>query len=349
MRRQHRPAAPWQFTLPLATMQRMIRLPRAGCAAARCAGVASPATPRVWPAAAACGVSSVASRCVPLLHARRAHVPSLAVCTVRPQARAGAASAPHSTPRCTLPAGSWRSFSKKRGGSKKKGGGGGGKNRAPQARGGGGGQKAPEVEVNQRGYGIEGDVLFRLRHLNKTLPGNRPLLTNVSLDCLRGAKVGVLGLNGSGKSTLMKIIAGIEKDVDGEVWRKDNIKFGYLEQEPELDPEKVRTRAVNAVAAPLAGSASPPCCVPNGLCGCTLARQDVRGNIMDGLKEKTDLLARFNDISMAMAEPDADFDKLLAEQSQVQVRTHPQAPSLARVGARATVTARRPRIMVWLW
>lgn len=133
-----------------------------------------------------------------------------------------------------------RGFAKKKGGKKKggKGKGGGSTSRAPEARGSSGGSNN-KVEVNQRGYGIEGDILFSVRNLNKVLPGNRPLLSNVSLQFFRGAKIGVLGLNGAGKSTLLKVIAGIERDVDGEVWTADGCKMGYLPQEPVLDETKV--------------------------------------------------------------------------------------------------------------
>jgi len=139
--------------------------------------------------------------------------------------------------------GGFRGFAKKKGKNKNKNKNknkGGAAARGPEARGAGDeGAKASAVEVNQRGYGIIGDVLFSVRDLNKVLPGNRPLLSNVNINFLRGAKIGVLGLNGSGKSTLLKVIAGIERDVDGEVWTAEGCKVGYLPQEPELDPEKV--------------------------------------------------------------------------------------------------------------
>src|SRR6201995_5115548 len=98
-----------------------------------------------------------------------------------------------------------------------------------------------------------------------------------------GAKIGVLGYNGSGKSTLLRIMAGLDTEFDGEARLAPGATVGLLEQEPELDPAK-----------------------------------DVRGNVEDGVRELRDLLDRFNAISSAFAEPDADFDKLLADQAKVQ-------------------------------
>uniref|UniRef100_K3WJ47 ABC transporter domain-containing protein n=1 Tax=Globisporangium ultimum (strain ATCC 200006 / CBS 805.95 / DAOM BR144) TaxID=431595 RepID=K3WJ47_GLOUD len=145
---------------------------------------------------------------------------------------------------------------------------------------------APASNANSgsnAGGGVPGDFVCHLRDVGVTIPGGKKLFERVSLGFLRGAKIGVLGSNGSGKSTLMKVIAGVSKDHDGERWVKDGLKIGYLQQEPYLDPEK-----------------------------------NVYENIMDGLKESQDLLKRFDDVSMAMGEPDADFDALLAEQAELQ-------------------------------
>ncbi|KAF1317916.1 Atp-binding protein, partial [Globisporangium splendens] len=145
---------------------------------------------------------------------------------------------------------------------------------------------APATNANSgsnAGGGVPGDFVCHLRDVGVTIPGGKKLFERVSLGFLRGAKIGVLGSNGSGKSTLVKVIAGVSKDHDGERWVKDGLKIGYLQQEPYLDPEK-----------------------------------NVYENIMDGLKESQDLLKRFDDVSMAMGEPDADFDALLAEQAELQ-------------------------------
>jgi ATP-binding cassette ChvD family protein len=109
------------------------------------------------------------------------------------------------------------------------------------------------------------------------------ILKDISLSFFPGAKIGVLGLNGSGKSTLLKIMAGLDSDIEGEARPQAGIKIGYLPQEPRLDPEK-----------------------------------DVRGNVEEGLGESKALVDRFNEVSAAFADPDADFDKLLAEQSDLQ-------------------------------
>ncbi|GAB9474615.1 Atp-binding protein [Globisporangium polare] len=133
------------------------------------------------------------------------------------------------------------------------------------------------------GGGVPGDFVCHLRDVGVTIPGGKKLFERVSLGFLRGAKIGVLGSNGSGKSTLVKVIAGVSQDHDGERWVKDGLRIGYLQQEPYLDPSK-----------------------------------NVYENIMDGLKESQDLLKRFDEVSMAMGEPDADFDTLLAESAELQ-------------------------------
>ncbi|POM78693.1 ABC transporter ABCF family [Phytophthora palmivora] len=141
---------------------------------------------------------------------------------------------------------------------------------------------APSGSSNAGG-GVPGDFVCHLRDVGVTIPGGKKLFDRVSLGFLRGAKIGVLGSNGSGKSTLLKVIAGVSSDFDGERWIKDGLKVGYLPQEPQLDPSK-----------------------------------NVYENIMDGLKESQTLLAKFDEVSMAMGEPDADFDALLDEQAKLQ-------------------------------
>ena len=118
---------------------------------------------------------------------------------------------------------------------------------------------------------------------DKFYGSDRQVLANISLSFFHGAKIGVLGPNGAGKSTLLRIMAGREETSSGEAQLAPGATVGLLEQEPELDPAK-----------------------------------DVRGNVEDGVRELRDLLDRFNAISAAFAEPDADFDALLAEQAKVQ-------------------------------
>jgi ATP-binding cassette ChvD family protein len=112
---------------------------------------------------------------------------------------------------------------------------------------------------------------------------DRQVLANISLSFLPGAKIGVLGPNGAGKSTLLRIMAGKEEPSSGMAELAPGATVGLLEQEPWLDPAK-----------------------------------DVRGNVEDGVRALRDLLDRFNEISAQFAEPDADFDTLLAEQAKVQ-------------------------------
>src|SRR5512133_1905540 len=118
---------------------------------------------------------------------------------------------------------------------------------------------------------------------NKFYGADRQVLENISLSFFHGAKIGVLGPNGAGKSTLLRIMAGREETSSGTAQLAPGAQVGLLEQEPELDPAK-----------------------------------DVRGNVEDGVRELRDLLDRFEAISAAFAEPDADFDALLADQAKVQ-------------------------------
>jgi energy-dependent translational throttle protein EttA len=127
------------------------------------------------------------------------------------------------------------------------------------------------------------DYVFTMYRADKFYGPDRQVLANISLSFLPGAKIGVLGPNGAGKSTLLRIMAGREEVSSGIAELTPGTTVGLLEQEPELDPAK-----------------------------------DVRGNVEDGVRPLRDLLDRFNAISAAFAEPDADFDTLLAEQAQVQ-------------------------------
>ena len=127
--------------------------------------------------------------------------------------------------------------------------------------------------------------VYVMKQLTKVLPGGRELVKDVSLSFFPGAKIGVLGVNGAGKSTLLKIMAGIDKEFNGEAWSADGATVGYLPQEPELDPDKT-----------------------------------VEGNVVEGLGETTKLIARFNEISEKFAGPleDDEMNALLAEQGELQ-------------------------------
>jgi ATP-binding cassette ChvD family protein len=125
--------------------------------------------------------------------------------------------------------------------------------------------------------------IYTMSRVSKVVPPGRTILKDISLSFFPGAKIGVLGLNGAGKSTLLRIMAGVDKEFDGEARPQPGIRIGYLAQEPELDPSK-----------------------------------DVRGNVEDGVRPIMELLQRFNEISEAFANPDADFDTLLAEQGELQ-------------------------------
>ena len=125
--------------------------------------------------------------------------------------------------------------------------------------------------------------VYVMKGLSKVYPGGKKVLDNVWLSFLPGAKIGVLGVNGAGKSTLMKIMAGLDKDFSGESWAAQGAKVGYLPQEPQLDPGKT-----------------------------------VHENILEALSETKALLDRFNQVSELMADPDADFDALMAEQAELQ-------------------------------
>src|SRR5262245_60214815 len=122
-----------------------------------------------------------------------------------------------------------------------------------------------------------------MQDLRKVHPPNKEVLKGIWLSFLPGAKIGVLGHNGAGKSTLLKIMAGIDKEFNGEAWAAEGVSVGYLAQEPQLDPKK-----------------------------------DVLGNVMEGVGATAKLPEEFEAVSNAMADPDADFDKLLARQAELQ-------------------------------
>ena len=129
------------------------------------------------------------------------------------------------------------------------------------------------------------EYVYVIKGLNKYNSHNKHILKDVYLSFLPGAKIGVIGHNGSGKSTLMRIMAGIDKDYDGEAWGADKIKIGYLDQEPKLDPNK-----------------------------------NVFENIMCAVSEVSDLIAKFNEITMKFDAPmsDDEMTTLIEEQGEVQ-------------------------------
>jgi len=125
--------------------------------------------------------------------------------------------------------------------------------------------------------------IYTMNRVSKLVPPKREILKDISLSFFPGAKIGVLGLNGAGKSTLLRIMAGVDKDFQGEARAQTGIKIGYLEQEPQLDPNK-----------------------------------DVRGNVEDGVREALDALKRLDEVFAEYAMEDADFDKLAAEQEKLE-------------------------------
>ena len=124
---------------------------------------------------------------------------------------------------------------------------------------------------------------YVMKGLNKTFPGGKQVLKDIWLSFFPGAKIGVLGLNGSGKSTLLKVMSGQDDNFTGEAWAAEGVKVGFLQQEPQLNDKK-----------------------------------DVLGNVMEGAGEMAQMLARFEEVSNAFSDPDADMDKLIAEQAELQ-------------------------------
>src|SRR5205809_5434383 len=125
--------------------------------------------------------------------------------------------------------------------------------------------------------------VFTMNRVGKTVPPKRQILKNISLSFFPGAKIGVLGLNGSGKSTLLKIMAGLDHDIEGEATPMPGLKVGFLPQEPQLDPDQTVRHAVE-----------------QGIGGVLAAK------------------ARLDEVYAEYADPDADFDKLAAEQHELE-------------------------------
>jgi len=129
--------------------------------------------------------------------------------------------------------------------------------------------------------------VYTMRRVSKTVPPRRTIIKNISLNFFPGAKIGVLGLNGSGKSTLLRIMAGEDKDFDGEAIPMPNLRIGFLPQEPRLDPTK-----------------------------------NVRGNVEEGLGATLAAMKRLQEVYAAYSEPDADFEKLAEEQAKLEAEVN---------------------------
>ena len=125
--------------------------------------------------------------------------------------------------------------------------------------------------------------VYTMHRVGKVVPPKRHILKDISLSFFPGAKIGVLGLNGAGKSTLLRIMAGIDKEIEGEARPQPGIKIGYLPQEPKLEPQKT-----------------------------------VREAIEEAVGEVKRALTRLDEVYALYADPDADFDKLAAEQAELE-------------------------------
>jgi ATP-binding cassette ChvD family protein len=129
---------------------------------------------------------------------------------------------------------------------------------------------------------------YVMKDMTKSFPGaQKPVLNHINLQFYHGAKIGIVGPNGAGKSTLMKIMAGIDRDFQGEAWPGENVTVGYLPQEPQLDTSK-----------------------------------NVLENVKDGARDVADMVDRFNAISAEMGDPkeDTDFDALMEEMGDLQAK-----------------------------
>ena len=125
--------------------------------------------------------------------------------------------------------------------------------------------------------------VYTMHRVGKVVPPKRHILKDISLSFFPGAKIGVLGLNGAGKSTLLRIMAGVDKEFEGEARPQPGIKIGYLPQEPKLEPQ-----------------------------------QTVREAVEEAVFEVKNALTRLDEVYALYADPDADFDKLAAEQANLE-------------------------------
>ena len=154
------------------------------------------------------------------------------------------------------------------------------------------------------------NYVFTMIRCGKVVPPKREILKDISLSFFPGAKIGVLGLNGSGKSSLLRIMAGVDPDFVGEARPQPGLKIGFLPQEPQLDPAK-----------------------------------DVRGNVEDGVRPIKDALARLDAIYAAYAEEGADFDKLAAEQAELEALL--QAADGQNIDTQLEIAADALRLPPW--
>ena len=130
---------------------------------------------------------------------------------------------------------------------------------------------------------MSSQYIYTMNRVSKVVPPKRQIIKDISLSFYPGAKIGLLGLNGAGKSTVLRIMAGVDQDFEGEARPQPGTKVGYLEQEPQLDPEKT-----------------------------------VREAVEEGVGEVLQAQARLDEVYAAYAEPDADFDALAAEQAELE-------------------------------
>ena len=132
---------------------------------------------------------------------------------------------------------------------------------------------------------MSAQFIFTMHRVGKFIPPDRDVLKDINLSFYPGAKIGVIGANGSGKSTLLKIMAGVDDEYTGEARLTPGFTVGMLEQEPHLDPDK-----------------------------------DVIGNIMDGVAEVSGLLTAYDELMARWSDPDADYDKLGAQQADLEAK-----------------------------
>ena len=151
--------------------------------------------------------------------------------------------------------------------------------------------------------------VYTMLRVGKVVPPKRQILKDISLSFFPGAKIGVLGLNGSGKSSLLKIMAGVDHDIEGEAVPMPGIKIGFLPQEPQLDPQ-----------------------------------HSVRDSVEQGLGEVLEAKHKLDAIYAAYAEPDADFDALAAEQAKYEAIL---AASGADTEHQLEIAADALRLPVW--
>lgn len=151
--------------------------------------------------------------------------------------------------------------------------------------------------------------VLTMNRVGKVVPPRRTILKDISISFFPGAKIGLLGLNGSGKSTVLRIMAGVDKDIEGEVTVMPNLNIGYLPQEPQLNPE-----------------------------------QTVRDAVQEGLGELFTAQQKLEEIYAAYAEPDADFDALATEQSRLEAML---AAGSGNMGQQMEIAADALRLPEW--